>query len=146
MVSFREYRNNDIPFRNRLFHEKIRNDVKIIDVLTLIEDEEKFSKVSDEDAIRLCLLLSLEVIFMGRALVSVVDDVLLRMVDNLDAWNAFLWGEHIWRQLYDSIRNVSSKHKLEHLDGLRKNLNHVPSYSWSGFLFCFQDMDYRVFL
>nr|GEV49038.1 potassium channel KAT3-like [Tanacetum cinerariifolium] len=106
MVSFREYRNGDIPFRNRLFPEKIGNDVKIIDVLTLIEDEEKFSKVSDEDAIRLCLLLSLEVIFMGRELVSVVDDVLLRMVDNLDTSNTFPRGEHIWRKLYDSIRKV----------------------------------------
>nr|GEX27596.1 hypothetical protein [Tanacetum cinerariifolium] len=67
------------------------NDVKIIDVLALIEDEEKFSKVSDEDAIRLCLLLSLEVIFIGLELVSVVDDVLLRMVNNLDAWNTFPW-------------------------------------------------------
>nr|GEW30293.1 phospholipase-like protein [Tanacetum cinerariifolium] len=102
---------------------------------SLIEDEEKFFKVSDEDAIRLCLLLSLEVIFIGLELVSVVDDILLRMVNNLDAWNTFPWGEYIWRQLYDFIRNVSSKHKLEHLDGLRKNPNHVPSYSLSGFLF-----------
>nr|GEZ59860.1 phospholipase-like, aminotransferase-like mobile domain protein [Tanacetum cinerariifolium] len=91
MVSFREYRNGDIPFRNRLFPEKIGIDVKIIDVLALIKDEEKFSKVSDEDEIRLCLLLSLEVIFMGRELVSVVDDALLRMVDDLDAWNTFSW-------------------------------------------------------
>ncbi|GKE64903.1 hypothetical protein Tco_1519064, partial [Tanacetum coccineum] len=43
-----------------LFPEKIGNDVKIIDVLALIEDEEKFFKASDEDAIQLCLLLSLE--------------------------------------------------------------------------------------
>ncbi|GKA49763.1 phospholipase-like protein, partial [Tanacetum coccineum] len=78
----------------------------------LIEDEEKFSKVSDEDAIRICLLLSLQ--------------------------NTFPWGEHIWRQLYDSIKNVSSKHKLEHLDGLRKNPNHVPSYSLYDFLFDFK--------
>ncbi|GJZ37780.1 gag-pol polyprotein [Tanacetum coccineum] len=45
MVSFREYRNGDIPFRNHLCPEKIGNDVKIIDVLALIEDEEKFSKI-----------------------------------------------------------------------------------------------------
>nr|GEZ71699.1 hypothetical protein [Tanacetum cinerariifolium] len=135
MVSFREYRNGYIPFRNRLFPEKIGNDVKMIDVLALIEDEEKFSKVSDEDAIQLCLLLSSEVIFMGWELVSVVYDVLLRMVDNLDAWNAFSWAKHIWRKLYDSIRNVSSKHKLEHLDGLRKNHNRIPSYSLFGFSF-----------
>nr|GEU62891.1 phospholipase-like, aminotransferase-like mobile domain protein [Tanacetum cinerariifolium] len=111
MVSFREYRNGDIPFRNWLFLKKIRNDVKIINVLAIIEDEEKFSKVSDEDAIRLYFLLSLEVIFMGQELVLVVDDVLLRMVDNLDAWNTFSWG---------------------------KKPNHVPSYSLSGFLFAFK--------
>ncbi|GKA09638.1 ty3-gypsy retrotransposon protein [Tanacetum coccineum] len=48
MVSFREYRNGDIPFRNHLCPEKIGNDVKIIDVLALIEDEEKFSKAPIE--------------------------------------------------------------------------------------------------
>nr|GEU71098.1 hypothetical protein [Tanacetum cinerariifolium] len=105
LVFFCEYRNGDIPFRNWLFTEKIGYDVKIIDLFALFDDEEKFSILSDADAIRLCLLLSLE-------------------------------GEHIWRQLYDSIRNVSSKHKLEHLAGLKRNPNHVLSYSLTGFLFC----------
>nr|GEW71207.1 phospholipase-like, aminotransferase-like mobile domain protein [Tanacetum cinerariifolium] len=99
LLSFHEYRNGDIPFRNRLFSEKIGYDVKIIDVLALIEDEDKFSKVSDEDRIRVCLLLSLEVIFKGRELVLVVDGVFFRMVDNLDAWNLFprggLYGEYL---------------------------------------------------
>nr|GEU77329.1 phospholipase-like, aminotransferase-like mobile domain protein [Tanacetum cinerariifolium] len=85
LISLREHRNGDIPFRNRLFSKKIGYDVKIIDVLAFIEDEEKFSKVSDEDTIRLCLLLSLEVIYMGRELVSIVDDAFLRMVNDLDA-------------------------------------------------------------
>ncbi|GJU32072.1 hypothetical protein Tco_1175661 [Tanacetum coccineum] len=61
------------------------------------------------------------------------------MVNNLDAWNSFPWGKHVWRQLYDSIRNVSSKHKHEHLAVLGKNPNHVPSYSLT-------DTDFRVFL
>ncbi|GJY88241.1 phospholipase-like, aminotransferase-like mobile domain protein, partial [Tanacetum coccineum] len=134
-ISFHEYWNGDILFRNRLFPEKIGYDVKIIDLFALFDDKEKFSKLSDQDAIRLCLLLSLEVIFIGRELVSVVDDVYLRMVNDLDAWNSFPWGGHIWRQLYGSIRNVSSKNKLEHLAGLKRNPNHVPSYSLTGFLF-----------
>ncbi|GJW87590.1 hypothetical protein Tco_0162930 [Tanacetum coccineum] len=71
LLSLCEYANGDIPFRNRLFPKKIGYAVKIIDVLALIEDEDKFSK-------------------------------------------------------------------LEHLDGLRKNPNHVPSYSLSGFLFAFK--------
>ncbi|GJY39185.1 phospholipase-like protein, partial [Tanacetum coccineum] len=95
LISFREYRNGDIPFRNRLSPEKIGYDVKIIDLFALFDDEEKFSKLSDEDAIRLCLLLSLEVIFMRRELVSVVDDVYLRMVNDLEAWNLFPWDMDI---------------------------------------------------
>nr|GEV92217.1 phospholipase-like, aminotransferase-like mobile domain protein [Tanacetum cinerariifolium] len=51
LLSFRMYRNGDIPFRNQLFPERIGYDVKIIDVLALLEDEKKFSKVSDEDVI-----------------------------------------------------------------------------------------------
>ncbi|GJZ15678.1 phospholipase-like, aminotransferase-like mobile domain protein [Tanacetum coccineum] len=90
-ISFRDYRNGDIPFRNQLFPEKIWYDVKIIDLFALFDDEEKFFKLSEEDAIRLCLLLSLEAIFMGRELVSVVDDVYLRMVNDLYAWNSFPW-------------------------------------------------------
>nr|GEX86288.1 hypothetical protein [Tanacetum cinerariifolium] len=100
-------RNGDIAFRNRLFPEKIGYDVKIIDLFALFDDEEKFSKLTDEDTIQLCLLLSLE-------------------------------GEHIWRQLYDSIRNVSSKHMLEPLAGLKRNPNHVSSYSLTCFLFAFK--------
>nr|GEZ78900.1 phospholipase-like protein [Tanacetum cinerariifolium] len=90
-ISFREYRNGDMPFRNRLFIKNIGYDAKINDLFALFDDEEKFSKLGDEDAIRLCLLLSLEVIFMGRKLVSLVDDVYLRMVNDLEAWNSFLW-------------------------------------------------------
>nr|GEX05781.1 phospholipase-like protein [Tanacetum cinerariifolium] len=92
LISLREHRNGDIPFRNQLFPEKIGYDVKINDVLAFIEDEEKFSKVSDEDAIQLCLLLSLKVISIGQELVSVVDDAFLRMVNYLDSWNSFPWG------------------------------------------------------
>ncbi|GJX50976.1 phospholipase-like, aminotransferase-like mobile domain protein [Tanacetum coccineum] len=138
-LSFCKYRNGDIRFRNRLFPEKIWYDDKIIEVIALLENEEKFSKLSDEYAIRVCLLLSLEVIFMGRELVSVVDDVFFRKVDNLDAWNSFPWGEHIWRQLYDSIRIVYSKHKLEHLAGLRKkNPIMFRVIRLTGFIFAFK--------
>nr|GEW26168.1 phospholipase-like protein [Tanacetum cinerariifolium] len=63
-------RNGDIPFRNRLFPDKIGYDVKIIDLFALFYDEEKFSKLSYEDAIRLCLLLSLEIWIIESSCVS----------------------------------------------------------------------------
>ncbi|PWA37034.1 phospholipase-like protein [Artemisia annua] len=104
MVSFRKWRYGQIPFRDRVFPHKVGQHVKLIDLFQIIEDEEVFMKLSGEDAIRVCLLLTLDVIFMGKELGSIVDDIFLRMVEDLDEWNAFPWGEHVWRQLYDSIK------------------------------------------
>nr|GEX71827.1 phospholipase-like protein [Tanacetum cinerariifolium] len=61
------------------------------DLIGVIEDEEFFLKLCDEDIIRVCLLLPLEVIFMRRKLVHEFDDTLMRLVENLEAWNFFPW-------------------------------------------------------
>ncbi|GJW98968.1 hypothetical protein Tco_0180776 [Tanacetum coccineum] len=137
-VSFSCYSKGDMKFRDRVFPHKVGLTTTSLDLLDVIEDEEYFSKLCDVDAIRVCLLLSLEVIFMGRLMVNEVDDTLMRLVDSLESWNAFPWGEHIWMHLYDEIRNVVFNHKSEHLEGLHKSRNYVPTYTLSGFVWAFK--------
>ncbi|GJT51345.1 phospholipase-like protein [Tanacetum coccineum] len=108
-VSFSCYSKGDMKFRDRVFPHMVGLTITSLDLLGVIEDEEYFSKLCDADAIRVCLLLCLEVIFMGRFLVTGVDDTLMRLVDSLESWNAFPWGEHIWMHLYDEIMNVAFK-------------------------------------
>ncbi|GJZ77977.1 hypothetical protein Tco_0642649 [Tanacetum coccineum] len=81
LLSSHKFREGDISFHDRVFLEKIREYVKNIDLLSVIEDEERLTR-------------------------SAVDDVFLRMVDNLEAWNDFPWGENICRELYTAIRNL----------------------------------------
>ncbi|GJW02135.1 hypothetical protein Tco_1560991 [Tanacetum coccineum] len=69
---------------------------------------------------------------------SAIDDVFLRMVENLEVWNDFPWGEHMWQELYAAIRNVNSNHKQAHHKALKINPNFVPTYSLSGFVLCFK--------
>ncbi|GJS64627.1 hypothetical protein Tco_0679191 [Tanacetum coccineum] len=88
-ISFCNFRDGEITFRDRVFPKKIGEYVKNIDLLSLIEDEVRFTSLSDLDSIRVCLLLSLEVMFMGHDLGSTVDDVFLRMVEDLKDWNDF---------------------------------------------------------
>ena len=38
---------------------------------------------------------------MGRLLIQKVDDTIFRFIENLDDWDAFSFGGHIWRHLYD---------------------------------------------
>nr|GEX92288.1 hypothetical protein [Tanacetum cinerariifolium] len=94
--------------------------------------------LSDPDSIRVCLLLSLEVVFMGHELGFAVDDVFLRMVEDLDVWNDFPWGEHMWRELYGAIRNVNLNHQQRHHKALEMNPNFVSTYSLSGFFLSFK--------
>ncbi|GJY56109.1 phospholipase-like protein, partial [Tanacetum coccineum] len=105
-IRFCSYTSADLKFHNRVFPHKVGLVVTILDVLGVIEDEVMFGNLCDEDSVRLCLILALEVIFMGRLFTCPVDDSLFGLVENLKAWNVFPWGEHVWTQLYDSIKNV----------------------------------------
>nr|GEY03211.1 phospholipase-like protein [Tanacetum cinerariifolium] len=51
-----------------VFPNKIGFIITNLYIIGVIEDEKRFGKLVDDDAIRLCLLLALEVIFMGRLL------------------------------------------------------------------------------
>nr|GEU32233.1 phospholipase-like protein [Tanacetum cinerariifolium] len=59
-VSFGLHTSGELKFRNRVFSHKTRLIITNLDVIGVIEDEETFGKLSDEDAVRLCLLLALE--------------------------------------------------------------------------------------
>ncbi|GJZ04318.1 phospholipase-like protein [Tanacetum coccineum] len=125
---------------NFAYHDEKNDnfDIDSFDIIGVIEDEEMFAKLSDDDAICFCLLLAAKVIFMGRLLTFKVDDTLFRLVENLEAWNSFPWGEHLWCHLYDEIKNLKQRHSDEHYYGLKKDRNYVPIYMLSGFVLAFQ--------
>ncbi|GKB93495.1 hypothetical protein Tco_0979632, partial [Tanacetum coccineum] len=83
-VNFGLYTSGEPKFHNRVFPPKLGLSVTNLDVIGVIEDEEAFQKLCDEDSIRLCLILCLEVIFMGRLLTCLVDDTLFRLVESLE--------------------------------------------------------------
>ncbi|PWA87560.1 phospholipase-like, Aminotransferase-like mobile domain protein [Artemisia annua] len=47
-------------------------------------------------------------------------------------------GEHIWRQLYNQLLDVVSKHRWKHLKGLEASPKYVPTYTLSGFVWAFK--------
>ncbi|PWA54623.1 phospholipase-like, Aminotransferase-like mobile domain protein [Artemisia annua] len=131
----------EVKLRLQVFPHKAGVKLSNLDLLSVVEDEAMFCKLSDDDAVRICLVLLLEVVFMGRLLTDHVEDTLLRLVQNLDEWNAYPWGEHIWRHLYNQLLNVVHKQKWTHLHGLNSVSNYIPSYSLSGFVWVFKILE-----
>nr|GEX81637.1 hypothetical protein [Tanacetum cinerariifolium] len=136
--SFRKFKSGDVTFVSRVLPYKLGLKVSNLDLLGLIEDEELLGKLVDDDAVCVCLLLALDVTFIGKKLVDEEPDKLMSLVENLVVWNDFRWGEYIWRHLYDRIMNVVNKNKQEHLKGLSKSKNYVPTYTMSEFVWFFK--------
>nr|GEV94779.1 phospholipase-like protein [Tanacetum cinerariifolium] len=116
IVHLRTFKTGDVKFVWRVLPHKLGLKVTNLDLLGVIKDKELFGKLVDDDVVCVCLLLALEV------------------------WNDFRWGEYIWRHLYDQILNLVNKNKWEHLPGLSKSRNYVPTYTLSGFVWSFKVM------
>nr|GEU68236.1 hypothetical protein [Tanacetum cinerariifolium] len=89
---------------------KVGVKVTNLDLVGVIEDEKLFSDLGDEDAVRVCLLLSLEVIFMGRLLADVIEDSHMCLVENFDEWIVFPWGSTYGGISYSPAPPTDSKY------------------------------------
>ncbi|GKC99126.1 phospholipase-like protein, partial [Tanacetum coccineum] len=86
-IRFCLYTSADLKFRNRVFPNKVGLVITNLDVLGVIDGEVMFGNLCDKDSVCLCLILALEVIFMGRLLTCPMDDSLFGLVENLEACN-----------------------------------------------------------
>nr|GEZ56427.1 phospholipase-like protein [Tanacetum cinerariifolium] len=109
-VSFDKYNEGKVKFWNKVFPNRICLPINCLDLLGVIEDEGCFTKLCDEDVVHVCLVLFLEVIFMGCLLVNEVDDTLMRLVENIEALNAFPW--ELRRRLEEEERLLLEDKKL----------------------------------
>nr|GEV16427.1 phospholipase-like protein [Tanacetum cinerariifolium]GEV16428.1 phospholipase-like protein [Tanacetum cinerariifolium] len=89
----------------------------------------------DGHAVRLCLLIASELVFMGKE--KVTKD-LMWLMDDFDASNAFPWGEYMWDKFYQRTINVDSKHTEHHLAELNKKPNFNATYNLYGFVWAFK--------
>ncbi|GKC43875.1 ribonuclease H-like domain-containing protein [Tanacetum coccineum] len=80
--------------------------VRVSDLLELIRKPKIWSALSDEDSVKVCLLLVSNIVFMGRESKNYIADNLIELVDDLSAWDAYLWGEYFLRALYRRTSGV----------------------------------------
>nr|GEV60179.1 hypothetical protein [Tanacetum cinerariifolium] len=126
-----------------IFHieNKTRKGFKKIngfDLLNVLKDKQTLVNMLDEDVVRLCLLIASELVFMGKEKRNFLMKHIMWLVDDLDAWNAFPWGEYMWQKFYNMTVNVVSRHTEHHLAQLKKNSNFNATYNLYGFAWAFK--------
>ncbi|GJW49024.1 phospholipase-like protein [Tanacetum coccineum] len=131
-VVFPKYLNGGIPlFVRRMFPDKLKkleknkdgelvqdkaakgkaaqSSVMIKDLGELVQKDAKWKKLSADDSVRVCLLYMSELIFRGPEDKKVVPAFMLRLVDDLAAWNNFALGEYYWEEYHNKDSNPTTK-------------------------------------
>ncbi|PWA76715.1 phospholipase-like, Aminotransferase-like mobile domain protein [Artemisia annua] len=115
--------------------EKISN-IKADQLFQILTDTVEFDELSNDDVVRLCILLFLENIFMGKQERKLISNEILVLVDDFYAWNTFPWGEYIWIEFHKKIYNAISKVRDRHLlEIATKGHRYIATYTLCGFAF-----------
>ena len=104
-------------------------------LLSLLESQ-KFKQIAEPDAVRVCLLLAADFCFMGQEMRHVMVKEIVSLVDDLDEWNAFPWGEHMWQEFHDrNYMSVSNKRNDYMEEYAMKGSAYQAVYNLWGFAF-----------
>ncbi|GKA87973.1 uridine kinase-like protein 4 [Tanacetum coccineum] len=130
-----------IPFRDRVFsHIPANISIRGWDVANVFKDS--LDQLSDLDAVRICLLMLLEIGFIGREPKFLIDEELLRLVEDLDSWNTFPWGSYVWNATYPQLAGALQTRRGLHLSNLATK---VANYTLCGFIWAFKIWIFEVF-
>ncbi|GJS40949.1 hypothetical protein Tco_0565992, partial [Tanacetum coccineum] len=112
--------------------------LKSIELLGVLRHTETWLGLSDMDAVRVCLLLVAELVFMGKEDRNCIPKHLVSLVEDFDCWNDYPWGEYMWVKFYKRMVNVVAKHTAFHLDKKKQNPDYYPTYNLYGFPLAFK--------
>ncbi|GKA96303.1 hypothetical protein Tco_0818398, partial [Tanacetum coccineum] len=75
---------------------------------------------------------------MGKEDRNCIPRHLVTLVEDLDAWNDYPWGEYMWAKFYERTVNIVDEHRQHHLDEKKKNPNYNATYNLYGFAWAFK--------
>ncbi|MFS7952626.1 hypothetical protein Hanom_Chr07g00609091 [Helianthus anomalus] len=64
----------------------------------------------EDDCLRICLLMVVES-FKATQEYQIVDNQLLNLADNLEAWNQFTWGTYLWPNTCTNVYNLNQRYQ-----------------------------------
>ncbi|GJY56158.1 phospholipase-like protein [Tanacetum coccineum] len=98
-----------IPFRRRVFPSCYDGEhITGSTILEIIEDD-VFDRIHDQDAVSLCCLGILQLVFLGVEAKRRIPDWMLRLANDRVGWDNFPWGSFVWPTLYSQLKNANVK-------------------------------------
>ncbi|KAE8671069.1 hypothetical protein F3Y22_tig00111996pilonHSYRG00069 [Hibiscus syriacus] len=108
-----------------------KSNLHVEDLTRLLNKKDGFTRMDDIDVVRVCLLILLQAGFLGREGRQPIPNDLIKLVEDLNAWNMFPWGSYLWKATWNKLSSAFDDRKSLRGDGSK--------YTLSGFIFAFKE-------
>nr|GEW02168.1 hypothetical protein [Tanacetum cinerariifolium] len=127
-----------IPFRRRVFSSSLDGKAITGKTVEKLIDIELFKTLHDDDVVSLCCVGILQFVLLGLEDRRRVPDWILRLENNRDGYDKYLWGSYVWPTLYSQLRDANVR-RLPNLyaNEASKDVDKKP-YSIFGFTWAFK--------
>ncbi|KAE8712815.1 hypothetical protein F3Y22_tig00110223pilonHSYRG00073 [Hibiscus syriacus] len=122
---------------SRVFPELERPNLHVEDLTRLLNKKDGFTRMDDVDVVRVCLLILLHAGFLGREARQPIPNDLIKLVEDLNAWNLFPWGSYLWKAIWNKLSSALDDRKSLHGDGFK--------YTLTGFIWAFKIWIFEAF-
>ncbi|XP_071689140.1 uncharacterized protein [Rutidosis leptorrhynchoides] len=132
----RNYESKTAPIRRRCFPERPdASNILVSDIQNILikkQGDVKVPKVSDDDIVRLAIILIVERAFMGKQGQHVVSKQFLWLVEDFNKVNVYPWGSRIWDATYSAVSEGFEVRESQLESGGGK------AYTLAGFMWAFK--------
>nr|GEV44478.1 phospholipase-like protein [Tanacetum cinerariifolium] len=132
-----------IPFRRRVFPSSLDGEHITSKIVKKLIDSKSFDRLHDDDAISLCCVGILQLVFLSMEGRRIVPDWILRLANDRVGWDKYPWGSYVWPTLYlqlkdANVRRWPSLYASQPIDQVDKKrirslnlLGHSRAAAWS---------------
>nr|GEY13609.1 phospholipase-like protein [Tanacetum cinerariifolium] len=135
-----DYDNDEdpIPFRQRMFPSSLYGEHITCKIVETLIDSKLFDRLHNDDAVSLCYVGILLLVFLGVEGRRIVPHWILRLANDRFGWEKYPWGSYVWPTLYSQLKDVDVKRWPSLYAGQPIDEVDRKSYSIFGFTWAFK--------
>nr|GEV09131.1 phospholipase-like protein [Tanacetum cinerariifolium] len=128
----------NLPFRRHVFPSHLDGQpITVIDIANAIAGP-TFAELYDDDVVGLCCLGILQLVLLGAESRRNVPEWLLRISNDIVAWNKYPWGSYVWPTLYSQLRKANVRRWGPLYVDQPTNKDDLTTYSIFGYTWAFK--------
>nr|GEV89768.1 hypothetical protein [Tanacetum cinerariifolium] len=133
-----DYDNDEdpIPFRRQVFLSSLDGEHITGKIMKTLIDSKLFDGLHDDDAVSLCCVGILQLVFLGVDGRHIVPDWILWLANDRVGWDKYPWDSYVWPTLYSELKDKNIKrwpslYVSQPIDEVDKKSYSIFGFTWA---------------